>query len=41
VPQVPGPYANMAIYEAPDGSRRRVPPDQEAAAMAAGARRVG
>lgn len=40
VSQAPGPYANMAVYEAPDGSRRRVPPDQEAAALAAGAKRV-
>lgn len=40
VPQGPGPFANMAVYEAPDGSRRRVPSDQIAQVEAAGARRV-
>lgn len=41
VPQGPGPYANWPIYQAPDGSKRRVDPQQAAAAEAAGAQRVG
>jgi len=41
VPQGPGPYANWPILQAPDGSRRRVPPDQADRLIAAGAQRVG
>ncbi len=41
VPQGPGPYANWPIFQAPDGTKRRVSPDQAAAAQAAGATRIG
>jgi hypothetical protein len=41
VSQAPGPYANWPIYQAPDGSKRRVDPSQAQAAEAAGATRVG
>ncbi len=41
VPQGPGPYSNWPIYQGPDGSKRRVDPQQEAAAVQAGAKRIG
>lgn len=39
-PIQPGPYAAWPILQAPDGSQRRVPPDQADRLIAAGARRV-
>ena len=41
VPQGPGPYANWPVYQAPDGSKRKISPEMAAQADAAGLQRVG